>query len=345
MIAGNVRHMDVRTPTLATFATLALATTACTHPHAAGTHRKPAPGTAPTLDEQAVMRPDSFCPYVSDDGPALVCIDVSSTGRIGAVVFDLAARSRREIPLIDVEGYDACGGDEGVRTVRPAGFAALNAELASRVYRPATPVLAWDPTPQGDSDTAPPTPPPYVKGAATLAFDEDATLVLARAGQQLEALAPRWYALSVFALDDRHVAVVSHHRLQIWDLEAPAPSCAGAARCPSHYPRTRRYLAAICDDALGDQNESYIPDLYEDASSGTLARDDFQVLAAAYDALAGAPIADAGLRDFFLGKTAAARLPAACYGRFGTMRGLLENRRWERELIERGAAGTSLDGE
>ena len=45
------------------------------------------------------------------------------------------------------------------------------------------------------------------------------------------------------------------------------------------------------------------------------------------------------------GKTAAARLPAACYGRFGTMRGLLENRRWERELIERGAAGTSHDGE
>lgn len=324
------------------------AAAACSHSSAAPLHPRPAPGTAPTMDEAAVAKGDSFCPYVSDDGPALVCIDVSSMGRIGAVLFDVGAGTRRAIPLIDIEGFDACGGDEGTRIVRKEGFEALNRELASRVYRPAQAVLSYDPNPQGDSEVAPPPPPPYVKGAATITLsvtDDDRLLTLTSGGQVVESQRPRWYPVTIVALGDHHVGMVNHHRIHVWDLAAPAPSCAASPACPSHYALTRSYLGAICDDAFGDENEDFAWKISEDRDAGALAQDDFAILAAAYGALAGEPLEDPGLRDFFHGAGARARLPAACFGRFGSLRALPEDRSWERDRMKRGARGEPLDGE
>lgn len=339
--------MAGRTPSIA-FAftiTVASAVAGCAHPHAPAGHLRPAPGTAPTMDEAAVARPDSFCPYVSDDGPALVCIDISSMGRIGAVLFDVGAGTRRAIPLIDVEGFDPCGGSDGVRSVHPEGFAALDRELATRIYRPTAPVLAYDPTLQGDSEVSPPTPPPYTAGAATITFtdtDGDRALTLTRGEQVLEALATHWYPVAVIPVGAHHVGVVNHHRIQLWDLTAPAPACTGP-RCPPHAPLTRRYLGAICDDAFADQNESYPMSIAEDQSAGALVPADFAILAAAYRALTGDAFADRGLRELFYGVGARAWLPAACFGRFASLRALPEGRRWERDLIERGARGEPVE--
>jgi hypothetical protein len=319
----------------------------CPKPRGDAAHQRPAPGTAPTMDEAAVMRPDSFCPYVSADGPSMVCIDISSTGRIGAVVLDVGARTRRAIPLVDVEGFDPCGGSEGVRTVRDDGFATLNRELASRVYQPAEVLLAYDPDPEEDGGDPPPAPPPHVAGAATisLAVGDDRVLTLTNGGQVVETLRPHWYPVTLVAVGDHHVGVVSHHRIQVWDLAARPPSCAASPRCPSHYPLARSYLGAICDDAFGDQNEDYPWRIADDQASGALAADDFAILAAAYGALAGELFADQGLRDFFHGAGADRWLPAACFGRFASMRALPEHRRWERDRVSRGARGLPLDGD